>query len=168
MRRSPLRVRNFNPRPPTRGTTSDSTSANSFSPISIHVPLRGGRLTPNSCAKSMSNISIHVPLRGGRPEFFKRFINADCISIHVPLRGGRRLTRLAFRTYTGFQSTSPYAGDDIITDLSMIILSYFNPRPPTRGTTYRKGVQDTMTNISIHVPLRGGRQPAPIIIYHIK
>ncbi len=56
-----------------------------------------------------------------------------------------------------FQSTSPYAGDDSILVRGISGNIYFNPRPPTRGTTRLNQRQCTKQAISIHVPLRGGR-----------
>ena len=82
-------LKNFNPRPPTRGTTSGLLSVPAFCVISIHVPLRGGR----------------------------RFLPVN----------------LSF--VVAFQSTSPYAGDDSSRNGVRLVARYFNPRPPTRGTT---------------------------------
>ena len=80
----------FNPRPPTRGTTC---------------------WTYNS--KRAFSISIHVPLRGGRPVEWYDSGDWNAISIHVPLRGGRHFRGLIFTNRMPFQSTSPYAGDDL-------------------------------------------------------
>ena len=103
---------NFNPRPPTRGTTCCFENTTFFRTISIHVPLRGGRLM--IC-----------------PTLF-------CLSI--------------------FQSTSPYAGDDNGHPRCAGNNKHFNPRPPTRGTTISSFHCWQSPPISIHVPLRGGRR----------
>ena len=102
----------FNPRPPTRGTTC---------------------WTYNS--KRAFSISIHVPLRGGRPDGLNEHDYDRWISIHVPLRGGRPYNKHTDINTDIFQSTSPYAGDDGFFLLCLVVYLYFNPRPPTRGTT---------------------------------
>ena len=56
-----------------------------------------------------------------------------------------------------FQSTSPYAGDDGQSAIGDTLREDFNPRPPTRGTTPAGTVYVWLPDISIHVPLRGGR-----------
>ena len=56
-----------------------------------------------------------------------------------------------------FQSTSPYAGDDAFFLQCLDMILYFNPRPPTRGTTPCVKHMTVLVDISIHVPLRGGR-----------
>ena len=81
------------------------------------------------------------------------------ISIHVPLRGGRRPCNINDVTSFQFQSTSPYAGDDLRLAVCSGVLRYFNPRPPTRGTTFSPREPLFRRRISIHVPLRGGRLP---------
>ena len=148
--------------------------------ISIHVPLRGGR--PSSAMQHVSgagfqstspcagddmfdaikqgapSISIHVPLRGGRLQAMHYSNALAFISIHVPLRGGRRRTVYGNVPLAVFQSTSPYAGDDLTVNATKFLRKDFNPRPPTRGTTASKGISLRTPSISIHVPLRGGRQ----------
>ena len=125
----------FNPRPPTRGTTC---------------------WTYNS--KRAFSISIHVPLRGGRPDGLNEHDYDRWISIHVPLRGGRPYNKHTDINTDIFQSTSPYAGDDGFFLLCLVVYLYFNPRPPTRGTTRATNAAINHQRISIHVPLRGGRQ----------
>ena len=73
-----------------------------------------------------------------------------------PTRGTTQVNRETVTPWA-FQSTSPYAGDD--KDLRQTIRSniYFNPRPPTRGTTSFFTSFREIWDISIHVPLRGGR-----------
>ena len=82
------------------------------------------------------------------------------ISIHVPLRGGRPISSVALKTCFVFQSTSPYAGDDTLKRYARSAVQNFNPRPPTRGTTPEQIVWYSIKDISIHVPLRGGRRLA--------
>ena len=101
------------------------------------------------------------------------------ISIYVPLRGGRPGMTTVITSPRKFQSTSPYAGNDMHIAVPMYRRKNFNPRPPTRGTTVAIGMtaetyafQSTSpyagddskypriadrSAISIHVPLRGGR-----------
>ena len=126
-------LKNFNPRPPTRGTTLIREYILNSSSISIHVPLRGGRQCVGNVATATQRISIHVPLRGGRQSIAKR--GAVCME---------------------FQSTSPYAGDDFHVVPSGIIFAHFNPRPPTRGTTvYAYPSRPTAEYFNPRPPTRG-------------
>ena len=169
---------NFNPRPPARGATAErgrkpynrqfqSTPPcaggdfadlwqESIDKISIHAPLRGGRLLHCFCRQLRHPISIHAPLRGGRlmtvashhviiyfnPRPPARGATNSCIclvafssiSIHAPLRGGRH-NPVCLATYE----------------------KDFNPRPPARGATPELEGPIRYCYISIHAPLRGGR-----------
>ena len=62
------------------------------------------------------------------------------ISIYVPLRGGRPGMTTVITSPRKFQSTSPYAGDDMHIAVPMYRRKNFNPRPPTRGTTVAIGM----------------------------
>ena len=128
-------AQNFNPRPPTRGTTAYILHDKDSWDISIHVPLRGGR--PQKCLQKSAQIIFQStsPYAG------------DDTTMIITLNDGR-----------AFQSTSPYAGDDRNKLCSLFAFKYFNPRPPTRGTTIRRIITRRNNYISIHVPLRGGRQ----------
>ena len=80
---------NFNPRPPTRGTTQLLFGIGQGGIISIHVPLRGGRLAGHTIAKGL-------------------FLFQST----SPYAGDDRSNGTIRATGTQFQSTSPYAGDD--------------------------------------------------------
>mgnify|MGYP007094019164 CR=1 FL=1 len=150
--------------------------------ISIHVPLRGGRLIricmfsaflqfqstspyagddrTYTCGRNTRKISIHVPLRGGRLPISCMTRIAGIFQSTSPYAGdditaassrGKQITFQSTSPYAGddyggedftaytlvFQSTSPYAGDDHKNACRSQRRSYFNPRPPTRGTTRR-------------------------------
>ena len=124
--------------------------------ISIHVPLRGGRPSGQYWVIRGTGISIHVPLRGGRLRG-RRFYRLHArISIHVPLRGGRLIYTSITLDSKRFQSTSPYAGDDWRLLLSAGLLPYFNPRPPTRGTTQpMPSNAEDIINFNPRPPTRG-------------
>ena len=122
----------FNPRPPTRGTTC---------------------WTYNS--KRAFSISIHVPLRGGRPDGLNEHDYDRWISIHVPLRGGRPYNKHTDINTDIFQSTSPYAGDDGFFLLCLVVYLYFNPRPPTRGTTPKKEIDQKQFEFQSTSPYAG-------------
>ena len=123
--------------------------------ISIHVPLRGGRLIricmfsaflqfqstspyagddrTYTCGRNTRKISIHVPLRGGRHLKDKLFDEKYKISIHVPLRGGRRGGSMSAVIDFLFQSTSPYAGDDLLTLVNLLLFPIFQSTSPYAG-----------------------------------
>ncbi len=107
-----VKYKHFNPRPPTRGTTTNDITDSSPCSISIHVPLRGGRLSalpklrkPRkfqstspyagddfvliSFSLNQSNFNPRPPTRGTTGKS-KDNNGSFFISIHVPLRGGRR------------------------------------------------------------------------------
>ena len=129
--------------------------------ISIHVPLRGGRQERQTiiCVAlvfqstspyagddrisrktkiPLTNFNPRPPTRGTTQK--QRYDFPRCtISIHVPLRGGRLISASFALLPPGFQSTSPYAGDDSNAVYVLSVRQNFNPRPPTRGTTSRRG-----------------------------
>ena len=128
-----------------------------FLAISIHVPLRGGRPHLYMRQKHAQNFNPRPPTRGTTAYILHDKDSWD-ISIHVPLRGGRRKCNAVKIVIDKFQSTSPYAGDDAFPKATNGTRCYFNPRPPTRGTTEIPFEAFCKVLISIHVPLRGGRQ----------
>ena len=128
------RPQNFNPRPPARGTTASISPLFLRPEISIHVPLRGGRLYDDyhvgnlakfqstspyagddrggcNALRRMAHFNPRPPTRG-TTKTIKPIKIIRIISIHVPLRGGRPISSVALKTCFVFQSTSPYAGDD--------------------------------------------------------
>ena len=124
--------------------------------ISIHVPLRGGRLIRICMFSAFLQFQSTSPYAGD-DRTYTCGRNTRKISIHVPLRGGRRKCNAVKIVIDKFQSTSPYAGDDAFPKATNGTRCYFNPRPPTRGTTTKMLAEVSADHISIHVPLRGGR-----------
>ena len=124
--------------------------------ISIHVPLRGGRLIRICMFSAFLQFQSTSPYAGD-DRTYTCGRNTRKISIHVPLRGGRLPISCMTRIAGIFQSTSPYAGDDASAVTARRAATNFNPRPPTRGTTAYILHDKDSWDISIHVPLRGGR-----------
>ena len=97
-------------------------------------PYAGDDYTTTSLTYGMINFNPRPPTRG-TTRLTLRIFSGSSISIHVPLRGGRPQAEPQKVERQKFQSTSPYAGDDIYTRVIFLVIYYFNPRPPTRGTT---------------------------------
>ncbi len=133
-RRSVLR-RDFNPRPPVRGTTKSRASTSCRYIISIHVPLCGGRRLFTARKAEDIQFQSTSPCAGDDASLL-------CLSCLAAL----------------FQSTSPCAGDDLRVFTLRRYYVNFNPRPPVRGTTFGNLYKLLRDSISIHVPLCGGRR----------
>ena len=56
-----------------------------------------------------------------------------------------------------FQSTSPYAGDDDMVVILVLVCTEFQSTSPYAGDDKALNGRNSKHYISIHVPLRGGR-----------
>ena len=81
---------NFNPRPPTRGTTCHMLPSERGMSISIHVPLRGGRLRQGLLFQTLCYFNPRPPTRGTTLTLCQ-WCHLLSISIHVPLTRGTTL-----------------------------------------------------------------------------
>ena len=55
-----------------------------------------------------------------------------------------------------FQSTPPARGATGYTDIPLVAIVYFNPRPPRGGRLVKHIINVIQTKISIHAPREGG------------
>ena len=123
--------------------------------ISIHVPLRGGRLHNDFVDvwdDQFQSTSPYAgddqrPMRQQQHQILfqstspyagddKAMTCKNCIhyiSIHVPLRGGRHLADSSSKLSPSFQSTSPYAGDDSVIQKRFSNESVFQSTSPYAG-----------------------------------
>jgi len=75
-----------------------------------------------------------------------------------PCAGGNNKFRRRKSLYAAFQSTPPCAGGDRFVRGKHHRARHFNPRPPVRGATCNHFSKVSLSSISIHAPLCGGRR----------
>ena len=105
-------LQNFNPRPPARGTTCSMPSSKVRHPFQSTSPYAGDDGRPKATNGTRCYFNPRPPTRGTTEIPFEALWKV-LISIHVPLRGGRQHRKRQIAIGKRFQSTSPYAGDDI-------------------------------------------------------
>ena len=127
--------RNFNPRPPLRGTTCGRGSRRRGIRISIHAPLAGNDSRQCRCIFIVSNFNPRSPC-------------------------GERLSMLDIETdKTLFQSTLPLRGTTLHESDNKGARTNFNPRSPCGERPEGHRLRDCADRISIHAPLAGNDAP---------
>ena len=143
---------------PLRGATSDYTTEERYSPISIHAPL-AGRDAANAAFCLFLAISIHAPL-AGRDQGATRLDNerlhfnprAPC-GARLGIEGNDHQTPL-------FQSTRPLRGATSWYSMPWASNCYFNPRAPCGARQWRSGWQAGCSYFNPRAPCGARLRPS--------
>ena len=116
----------------------------------------GDNLYLDLSARYISDFNPHPPYAGDDPPQVRAISTRAYFNPHPPMRGMTGM-RASPPTIILFQSTSPYAGDDIPKNFAKNCgIRYFNPHPPYAGDDKRlKQLYGGYTYFNSHPPTWG-------------
>ena len=130
---SPLKTKQFQSTPPTRGATACPQRwcrpGYDFNPR----PPQGGRPCNYLCANAGAPFQSTPPTRGATSDLAVNEYDALFISIHAPHKGGDSPVRPRQQPYGDFNPRPPQGGRPVAQIYLRRKKNYFNPRPPQGG-----------------------------------
>ena len=125
----------FQSTPPRGGRPTGCAGLLWISVISIHAPREGGDIMGHGVIPSFAVFQSTPPARGAT-SLACAVSCAFSISIHAPREGGDNTRR--WKKYANIISIhAPREGGDVFPQMPVVVVRYFNPRPPRGGRQQR-------------------------------